>query len=305
MTTLTLPTADTLTSQHGHTDPLRLAAAFLAGYGPSTRDAYWRDLRNFAAWTASRSLELLEVQRVHIDLYAREALEQDASPSTVARRLSTLAGFYRYAVDEQLLDRSPVDRVRRPKVPDTSPRSGVDRAEASAMLAVAETAGPRDACVIGLLMLDGLRASEVGNLDVDDLSEDRGHRVLAVPGKGGRLDVLPLAPRLAISIEEHLAGRDTGPLVLANDGGRLDRHRVRRIVRRIARAAGISRDVCPHDLRHAFVTHSLAAGTPLHRVQDGARHADPRTTRRYDRAARSLDQHATYALSAYLAEDAA
>lgn len=305
MTTLTPAVTDgTLTHHDGRPDPLRIAAAFLTAYGPATRDAYWRDLRHWSTWCTDRHLDLIEdVHRVHLDLYAREQAA-DYSPSTVARRLSTLAGFYRYAVDEGLLDRSPVDRVRRPRVPDTSPRSGLERHEAAAMLRAAETAGPRDASVIGLLMLDGLRASEVGALDVVDLQDDRGHRVLQVPGKGGRLDTVPLVPQVADAIDRHLDGRALGPLILGNDGQRLNRHRVARIVTRIAKAAGITRRVCPHDLRHATATHALAAGIPLHRVQDAMRHADPRTTQRYNRAKDQLDGHATYALAAYL-EDAA
>jgi len=73
-------------------------------------------------------------------------------------------------------------------------------------------------------------------------------------------------------------------------------------VRRLARAAGIDKRLSPHGLRHSFVTCSLEAGVPLHRVQDGAGHADPRTTRRYDRARHALDGHATYALAAFVAE---
>ena len=304
MTTLALPTTSQLTDDHGQPDPLRLAAAFLTSYGHATRDAYWRDLRHYAAWCTTMNLDVLQAQRVHIDLYARQ-LADTYSPSTIARRLSTLAGYYRYACDEGLLDRNPVERVRRPRVPDTSPRSGLERAEASAMLTAAETAGPRDAAVIGLLMLDGLRASEVGNLDIGCYGDDRGHRVLQVPGKGGRLDTVPLVPQVADAIDRHLDGRDIGPLILGNDGQRLNRHRVARIVTRIAKAAGIDRKVCPHDLRHATATHALGAGVPLHRVQDAMRHADPRTTQRYNRAKDQLDGHATYALAAYIAEGAA
>jgi integrase/recombinase XerD len=309
VTTLALPTATQLTDHHGQPDPLRLAAAFLTAYSPATRDAYWRDLRHYAAWCTTMQLDVLAAQRVHIDLYAR-SLTDDYSPSTIARRLSTLAGYYRYAVDEGILDRNPVERVRRPKVPDTSPRSGLERAEAAAMLHTCDT--PRDLAVIGLLMLDGLRASEVGALDVADLQDDRGHRVLQVPGKGGRLDTVPLVPQVADAIDRHLDGRKdvadlyraAHPLILGNDGARLNRHRVARIVTRIARAAGIDRRVCPHDLRHAFVTHALGAGAPLHRVQQGARHADPRTTQRYNRAKDQLDGHATYTLAAYLGDAA-
>ena len=72
-------------------------------------------------------------------------------------------------------------------------------------------------------------------------------------------------------------------------------------MRRTARSAGIGKLITPHTLRHAFITAALDAGVPLRDVQEAASHADPRTTMRYDRARSSLDRHATYIVSAYLA----
>jgi integrase/recombinase XerD len=92
-----------------------------------------------------------------------------------------------------------------------------------------------------------------------------------------------------------------GPLFLAADGRRLDRHGAGRVVRRIARQAGITKKVGPHTLRHAFITAALDAGVPLRDVQEAASHADPRTSMRYDRARTSLDGHATYIVAAYVA----
>ena len=91
------------------------------------------------------------------------------------------------------------------------------------------------------------------------------------------------------------------PKLLANDGGPLDRHDAARIVARLSGAAGIDKAITPHSLRHTAVTLALDAGVPLRDVQDLAGHADPRTTRRYDRGRRSLDWPATYALAGYLA----
>jgi site-specific recombinase XerD len=72
-------------------------------------------------------------------------------------------------------------------------------------------------------------------------------------------------------------------------------------VRRVARHAGITKRVGPHTLRHAFIPAALDAGVPLRDVQEGASHADPRTTMRYDRARVSLDRHATYIVATFLA----
>ncbi len=112
---------------------------------------------------------------------------------------------------------------------------------------------------------------------------------------------IPLAPRTARAIDPAIGERAGGPVFLAADGRRLDRHGAGRIVRRTACRGGISKVVTPHTLRHAFITAALDAGVPLRDVQEAASHADPRTTMRYDRARGSLDRHATYIVAAYVA----
>ena len=113
---------------------------------------------------------------------------------------------------------------------------------------------------------------------------------------------IPLAPRTARAIDLAIGERTDGPVFLAADGRRLDRHGAGRIVRRIVRRAGIAKTVTPHTLRHAFITAaSFDAGVPLRDVQEAASHADPRTTMRYAGARGSLDRHATYIVAAYVA----
>jgi integrase len=155
--------------------------------------------------------------------------------------------------------------------------------------------------LVCLLALNGLRISEALELDVDDLGTERGHRTLTLTRKGGRRAVAAIAPRTAAALDAITHDRGTGPLFATNSGRRLDRHAAGKIVRRIARQAGIARTVFPHTLRHAFVTAALDAGVSLGDVQDAAGHADPRTTRRYDRGRHSLDRHATYKVASYLA----
>lgn len=95
--------------------------------------------------------------------------------------------------------------------------------------------------------------------------------------------------------------RPAGPVLLSRSGMRLDRHGATRIVRRVARKAGIVKHISPHSLRHSFITAALDAGVPLRDVQIAARHADPRTTTRYDRARTNLDRHASYVVTAFVA----
>jgi site-specific recombinase XerD len=296
-----------------------LAARYLASLTGRTREAYAADLADLTAWASERNLDPLDLDRALADLW-RDDLTRRYAPSTVARRITGAAGAYRYALEEGVLDRDPFARVKRPRVPSTSPRHGLTLEEARRVLEVAQ-ADPRDAVLAGLLLLLGVRASEVGAIPLDALEHDRGHLTVTLTGKGGRLDRVPVAPYLADALDRYLAleerhphdrrryryatrvrwaGDGPAPLLTNANGDRLDRHAITRAVTRLTRAAGVERRVCPHDLRHAMVTLALEAGVPLHRVQDAARHADPSTTRRYDRARDALDGHATYTLADYL-----
>jgi len=169
------------------------------------------------------------------------------------------------------------------------------------MLVAAGLGPPAEHALISLLALNGLRVSEATGTDIEHLGLERGHRTLTITRKGGKVVTIPLAPRTARAIDLATGEHSSGPVFVAADGRRLDRHRAGRIVRRVARQAGINKTVSPHTLRHAFITAALDAGVPLRDVQEAASHADPRTTMRYDRARGSLDRHATYVVAAYVA----
>jgi len=274
---------------------------FLAGYRGLTREAYALDLRQFASWCRARSLALFTVRRADIESFARELEAIGRARATVTRRLSTIAGFYRYAVEEELLDRSPAAHVRRPRVDYESHAVALGRNELGALLVTAGLGSPSVHALISLLALNGLRVSEATGTDIEHLGLERGHRTLTVTRKGGKVVTIPLAPRTARAIDLAIGERTEGPMFLAADGRRLGRHGAGQIVRRTARRAGIAKLVTPHTLRHAFITAALDAGVPLRDVQEAASHADPPTTMRYDRARGSLDRHATYIVAAYLA----
>jgi integrase len=155
--------------------------------------------------------------------------------------------------------------------------------------------------LISLLALNGLRVSEATGANIEALGLERGHRTLTILRKGGKIVTIPLAPRTARAVDLTVGERPEGPIFTGADRRRLDRHGAARIVRRVARRAGITKPIGPHTLRHAFITAALDAGVPLRDVQEAASHADPRTTMRYDRARVTLDRHATYIVSTFIA----
>jgi site-specific recombinase XerD len=95
----------------------RLAVAgFLAGYSGLTREAYELDLRQDAAWCRAHGLALFAARRADTEGFARDLEARGRARATITRRLCTIAGLYRYAVEEELLDNSPAAHVRRPRL---------------------------------------------------------------------------------------------------------------------------------------------------------------------------------------------
>ena len=224
-------------------------------------------------------------------------------PSTVSRRFSVAAGFYRTAVIDDVLEHSPAEHVRRPAVPPESPTLGFTHLQFEAMLTAArESASSYDFALVAMLGLLGLRIFETTGADIGDLGEEHGHRVLRVRGKGSKIVLVPLPPAVGRAIDRAVGNRTTGPILLNTRGGRMDRHAATRRLRHLADTAGVRIGrTHPRMLRHTFVTTMLDAGVDLRDVQIAARHADPRTTMRYDRARKNLDRHPNYILAAYMA----
>jgi integrase/recombinase XerD len=191
--------------------------------------------------------------------------------------------------------------IRRPRIDYESHVAHLDRNELGAILVTAGLSSARDHALVSLLALNGLRVSEAIGANIDALGLERGHRTLAVARKGGKIATVPLAPRAARAVDLAIGDRLEGAIFTEPGGQRLDRHAAGRIMRRIARRAGITKRVGPHTLRHASITAALDAGVPLRDVQEAASHADPRTTMRYDRGRQSLDRHATYIVATFIA----
>ena len=217
------------------TQPERLAlAGFLAGYTGLTREAYALDLRQYASWCAQHQLRLFQARRADIGCFARDLEARGRARATITRRLCTIAGFYRYAVEEDLLEHSPAAHVRRPRLDYESHATALDRNELGALLVAAGLGHPAEHELISLLALNGLRVSEATGANIEALGVERGHRTLVITRKGGKVVTIPLAPRTARAIDLAVGERSEGPVFLAGDGRRLDRHGAARIVRRAA-----------------------------------------------------------------------
>ena len=169
------------------TNTERLAlAGFLAGYSGLTREAYELDLRQYTSWCHQHHLRLFQARRADIECFARDLEARGRARATITRRLCTVAGFYRYAVEEDLLDQSLATHVRRPRLDYESVATGLDRNELGALLVAAGLGQPAEHALISLLALNGLRVSEAVGADIEALGVERGHRTLVITRKGGK-----------------------------------------------------------------------------------------------------------------------
>jgi integrase/recombinase XerD len=287
----------------GYLDMTRLSVtSFLARYREPTLTAYTQDLRAFLGWCQTYDRNALRVTRGELELYVGHLEGRGYAAATVARRFGTVAMFYKYAVIDGVIPSNPATAVTRPKVSwGGQKRTVLHLLEFAALLAAARVSGPNDHALVCLLGMLGLRVSEACATDITDLRYEAGYELLHVLGKGAKPADIPLPIPVLRAVREAVAGRTAGPILRTRTGRRMDRAGASRALARVARAAGISHPISPHGLRRTFCTTGLVAGISIRDMQYAMRHADPRTTMRYDMAKANLDRHAAHAVAAYLA----
>lgn len=284
--------------------PVELAAvAYLARYDDRARRQRAAILRRWFAWCAAHGIGVLEARRADVERYVRELEARSLAPGTICTHLSTLSVFYRDVVLDGLLDRSPVDFVRRPKKRWMSPSTYLRADELRSFLSVADADGADTAALCSLLALNGLRISEACGISVEDLAVRDGFMVVSLVRKGGWEATVALSERTALRVSEVVGERTSGPLLRRATGLPMRHYDGRRIVAAVAERAGIERRITPHVLRHTFITLSLDAGVSLRDVQHSAGHQDPRMTAYYDRNKTAPERHATHRLTAWLDGD--
>jgi integrase/recombinase XerD len=277
----------------------------------NTRRLYARELTLFFAFCNRRGQAVYAVRSEHVEDYLALLTARGLAEASRALALAAISGYYRRAVHERALPANPCAFVARPTpAADSQAQTrSISRTQATTLLAAARERSAAHELLVCLLFFNGLRASEVAAARLADLDEHGGHRVLWVRGKGETEanQRVPLnAPTVAalerwLPVRAVIAGEHEQLLLSATTGRALTRQAIHGLVGRLARAAGVGK-LSPHGLRATMVTLALDVGMPLRDVQDSARHADPRTTRRYDRDRRSLNRHAALRLAEVGAE---
>ena len=249
-----------------------------------TLRSYANDLSDFQTFLTTRAagdLRAADSRLVRAWLAALHG--RGLAPASIARKLAAVRSWYRFLVRRGVVEVNPAREARSPRQPHKL-ATFLPIDEATELVdgrAVGGTSRARDVAILELLYASGLRVSELVGLDLDAL--DRTERTIRVMGKGRKERIVPYGAAAGAALETWLRQRgERGRALFTNvRGGRLTVRSIHTIVRRAARAAGITRRVSPHTLRHTFATHLLDGGADLRAIQELLGHSRLSTTQRY------------------------
>jgi integrase/recombinase XerD len=277
-----------------------------------TRRAYRTDVAHFARSLSLASTDdLRKVNRAAVIAWVAAMKESGDQPRTIRRRLSSLSSLFAHLIEHHVVDRNPVRDIKRPRV---NRRHGVTRAfspkEARRILDTPDdrtVQGLRDRAILSVGLQAGPRRSEIASLRVRDFHTNSGFKCLHFIRKGGEDLSLAINAQTAARIEAYLeaAGHQVdqeGPLFrpLANNGREADPRRglhpdqIDRILRKYAKLAGLGVGYSAHSMRATFVTTALQNGASLEDVQRDVGHADPSTTKLYDKRGYNPESSAAF-----------
>jgi integrase/recombinase XerC len=256
---------------------------------PHTIKAYTQELTNFAAYAGSRRWK--EIDHTTIRGFLSQLYQKGLSKTSVARSLAAVRSFYRWLAQEGVVEQNPAKLVATPKLPKKLPRVPTIE-EMNSVLdgKMPEVAAfpERDRLIFELLYGCGIRNAELTGIDLDHISLSA--EAILIRGKGKKERHVPFGDAVKSALVAYLPARQTilseahknhSALLINQRGGRLTTRSVGRIIKKIAVAKGLSPDVHPHTLRHAFGTHMLEEGADLRAIQELLGHERLATTQRY------------------------
>lgn len=301
MTTLALPPShNTLTELPTFE---RAVYGYLAQYRGKTFEAYKADLKNWLAWCDGK-VHPLQVGRDHLNLYVQWMQNHPArwADSTIARRIGTVCGLYKYLCDEEVIAKDPSRRVSRPRVDRDKQRcTYLPPVDFATLIKYTVKHGtPTEQALIALIGMRGLRIGEATSLDIGDFTEARGYRIVKFIGKGGKARSVVVPVPAVPLIEAAIGDRTEGPILTNAWGQRMSRITAARLVKNLAAAAGVDNDISNHSLRRSFATAGIAKGESLYEISLAMGHASMDTTKRYDRLANNMDRDVSQGIAGFL-----
>jgi len=256
---------------------------------PHTVKAYTGDLDAFAAYIGTRDWKAID--HIAIRGFLSHLYDKGLGKTSVARALAAVRSLYRWLAQEGVVEQNPAKLVSTPRLAKKLPRVPTIE-EVNSVLdgKMPEVASfpERDRLLLELLYGCGIRNSELVGINLDDIRLS--NEAILIRGKGKKERYVPFGESARDALEHYLpwrhqllttVKRSTPALLINQRGGRLTTRSVGRIVKRIAVAKGLSPDVHPHTLRHAFGTHMLEEGADLRAIQELLGHERLATTQRY------------------------
>jgi integrase/recombinase XerC len=256
---------------------------------PHTIKAYSRDLSLFSAYAGSRGWK--QIDHIAVRGFLSQLYEKGLSKTSVARALAAVRSLYRWLAREGLVEQNPAKLVatprlakKLPRVPTIEEMNSVIDGEMPEAAAFPE----RDRLMLELLYGCGIRNSELTGINLDDIRLSA--EAILIRGKGKKERYVPFGDSVKTALATYLperlkivgaSSKHSAALLVNLRGGGLTTRSVGRIVKKIAVAKGLSPDVHPHTLRHAFGTHMLEEGADLRAIQELLGHERLATTQRY------------------------
>jgi len=256
---------------------------------PHTIKAYTGDLETFTAYVGWRDLR--KIDHVIIRGFLSHLYEKGLGKTSVARSLAAVRSLYRWLAQEGVVEQNPAALVSTPRLPKKLPRvPTIEEMNSVLDSQMPEVASfpERDRLMFELLYGCGIRNSELIGIDLSSISLS--NEAILIRGKGKKERYVPFGELVKVALAAYLPVRQrmlakrkkhTGALLINQRGGRLTTRSVGRIIKKIAVAKGLSPDVHPHTLRHAFGTHLLEEGADLRAIQEMLGHERLSTTQRY------------------------
>ena len=262
------------------------------GLAKNTIISYERDLKSYIKYF--RNVEQLtnfnDVERIHIIHFLGYLKEQGKSSRTLARHVASIRAFHQFLLRERVSDHDPSVHIETPKLERTLPKV-LNLVEVETLLESPDTKdqyGIRDKAMLELLYATGIRVSELIGLQTGDVHLTMGF--VRCIGKGNKERIIPIGKTALAALEHYVNnGRShfiskkhhDNALFLNHHGKQLTRQGFWKILKKLAKGAGIEKELTPHTLRHSFATHLLENGADIRAVQEMLGHSDISTTQIY------------------------
>jgi integrase/recombinase XerD len=256
--------------------------------------AYKSDLKIFLSWISNNNNKFSDVDRVLINNYLASRLDSGVSVSTIQRIITCIKSFYLFLYENNFIQSNPAQLIDNPKKRRKLPII-ISENEIEALLSCPNTdtsSGMRDKCILELLYSSGLRISELLNIKVNQITQDKSF--LKIKGKGGKERLVPIGSSAMSSLLTYIDTYrcniknidNVEMLFIKETGAVISRQECWKMIKKYALASNINKKISPHNLRHAFATHLLNNGADLRTVQMLLGHASLSTTQIYTHIAK-------------------